>query len=294
MSEKSNSRNTNPVSLAVAASLLIVTSAVIGFVALSVLTGNDFGVGNSGLLERPTPSPRTPVVVQASVVGTPNPSDAITFRSTALGFALEYPRTWRKKERALEVIFSPSTAGLDPTDLQDAAIWFGIPADSAAAPADLLTRTLAEISPNSQRLRQKTIVIGAQPWNSTEFRFEDERLGGPAMATVATTSKNEVGYFVVAVAPAEQWEILQPVFQSIVTSFRFTTEAVLRPTDATPPPTPTPTPTPVFYVVQSGDTLLQIALQYGVDVEALAARNGIDDPRSLQVGTKLIIPIKRR
>jgi hypothetical protein len=31
-----------------------------------------------------------------------------------------------------------------------------------------------------------------------------------------------------------------------------------------------------------------------VDPEMLAARNGIDDPLSLQTGEKLIIPIRRR
>jgi LysM repeat protein len=103
-----------------------------------------------------------------------------------------------------------------------------------------------------------------------------------------------VGYYAVAVAPAERWNSFEPTFRNIVNSFRFTSEAVLRPTDATPPPTPTPTPTPVIYVVESGDTLLQIALQYGVDVEALATRNGIDDPRSLRTGAKLIIPLRRR
>jgi LysM repeat protein len=98
----------------------------------------------------------------------------------------------------------------------------------------------------------------------------------------------------VAVAPAAEWEAMQPVFQTILNSFQFTSEAVLRPTDATPPPTPTPTPTPIVHIVQSGETLSHIAVRYGVTIEALAARNNIDDPRTLQTGTKLIIPLKRR
>ena len=49
-----------------------------------------------------------------------------------------------------------------------------------------------------------------------------------------------------------------------------------------------------IYIVQSGDTLSKIALQYGVTIEALATRNDIDDPRRLRTGVKLIIPIKRR
>jgi LysM repeat protein len=70
----------------------------------------------------------------------------------------------------------------------------------------------------------------------------------------------------------------------------------LRPTDmmslSTPVTTATPTvtPTPIVHVVQSGDTLLGIALDYGVDVETLQQLNGIQDPQALQVGQELTIP----
>lgn len=69
---------------------------------------------------------------------------------------------------------------------------------------------------------------------------------------------------------------------------------------AAPTPTPTPEPTatptaeptqtPVVYVVQPGDTLFGIALEHGVDPEALQEANQIDDPGTLQVGQELIIP----
>jgi len=70
----------------------------------------------------------------------------------------------------------------------------------------------------------------------------------------------------------------------------------LRPTatprPATPEPTPTPTmtATPIIYTVQPGDTLLGIAIQFGVDAEAIQVANGIIDPRSLQIDQVLIIP----
>ena len=135
--------------------------------------------------------------------------------------------------------------------------------------------------------------MGGQSWTSAQLSFTDENLGGPAMATVAVSNRNEVGYYLVAVAPAEQWSTLQPTFQEIMRSFRFTQEAVIRPTDATPPPTPTPSPTPRIYIVQSGDTLGGIAAQFGVSIEALANRNGIEKPEYLQTGAKLIIPTPR-
>ena len=61
----------------------------------------------------------------------------------------------------------------------------------------------------------------------------------------------------------------------------------------TPPPataTPTVTPTPIVHVVQSGDTLLSIAFDYGVNLQALQTVNGIDNPQFLQVGQELVIP----
>lgn len=64
------------------------------------------------------------------------------------------------------------------------------------------------------------------------------------------------------------------------------------PAPYTPEPTftPTVTPTPIIHVIQAGETLLSIALQYDVSVSTLQDANGILDPRLLQVGQELIIP----
>jgi murein DD-endopeptidase MepM/ murein hydrolase activator NlpD len=47
----------------------------------------------------------------------------------------------------------------------------------------------------------------------------------------------------------------------------------------------------VFYEVQSGDNLLAIAKAYGVTAEAIQEANGILDPRRLQIGQELLIPM---
>jgi len=64
------------------------------------------------------------------------------------------------------------------------------------------------------------------------------------------------------------------------------------PKPATPAPTPTPTmtPTPIIYEVQSGDTLLGIAIKFDVSAEAIQTANGIVDPRRIQIGQALFIP----
>ena len=95
-------------------------------------------------------------------------------------------------------------------------------------------------------------------------------------------------------APAGQWNQVQPLYRNILNSFQFTTEAVLRPTDATPPPTPTPAPTPVFHIVQSGDTLSHISVRYDVSIQAIMDRNGLDATSIIRPGDKLIIPRTRR
>lgn len=61
----------------------------------------------------------------------------------------------------------------------------------------------------------------------------------------------------------------------------------------TPAPTlPPPTPTPVVYQVRTGDTLVSIAVQYNVTVEALMTANNISarDVYVIQPGQMLIIP----
>lgn len=69
------------------------------------------------------------------------------------------------------------------------------------------------------------------------------------------------------------------------------TVAVLQ-TTPTPLPTPTatPTPTPIIYPIESGDTLLGIAIQRGTTVEEILALNPGIVPENLQIGQPVILP----
>jgi len=64
-------------------------------------------------------------------------------------------------------------------------------------------------------------------------------------------------------------------------------------TPTPPPPTvpPPPTSTPFLHTIAEGDTLLAIALRYGVTVEDIQAANPEVNPNLLVVGTQVIIPI---
>jgi len=53
--------------------------------------------------------------------------------------------------------------------------------------------------------------------------------------------------------------------------------------------TATPTPTPVIYVVQSGDTLLSIAIEYGTTVDALLQANDLDERQMIYPGQELVV-----
>ena len=58
-------------------------------------------------------------------------------------------------------------------------------------------------------------------------------------------------------------------------------------------PAPSGSPAPggaVYHTVQTGETLLGIALQYGTTVDAIVAANGLQDPDAVGVGQKLVIP----
>ncbi len=243
---------------------------------------------------RSTPPVRPTPELAIKPAGTPELLGMTSFRSAALGFELQYPNGWRRKEYTLKAIFSPSAEGLVPDNLQDSALWVGIPPGNTLDHGEILQGVLTDFLPNVDISNQENINLAGESWTLVEFSFAGQDLGETGRGIAAATNKNEVGYFFVAAAPATQWTTREPLFQQIISSLRFTEEAVFRPTDATPPPTPTPTPTPVVYIVQSGDTLLGIALEYGVDVDALAARNGIEDPRNLRTGQRLIIPLRRR
>lgn len=59
----------------------------------------------------------------------------------------------------------------------------------------------------------------------------------------------------------------------------------------TVPRTPDPTTTPFSHTIEKGDTLLGIAIRYGIELEDLQAANSGVDPNILSVGAQLNIPL---
>lgn len=79
-----------------------------------------------------------------------------------------------------------------------------------------------------------------------------------------------------------------PTLQSRTTATQ--TPRSIIPTASTPVPTAGPSPTPLIHVVMQGETLLGIALQYGVELGDLLLANPDVNPRFLSIGSGLIIP----
>ena len=63
------------------------------------------------------------------------------------------------------------------------------------------------------------------------------------------------------------------------------------PSATEPVPAPQASAKPVVYVVQSGDTLSAIAVEFGVTVEEIVAANDLADPDVLTLGQELKIPL---
>lgn len=272
----------------------------------------------------PTPAP-TSVNQNEAPAPTPTPGAMVTFSSPELDFTLEYPGNWELDETLTQAIFAPTQAGLDPDATHATSMRIGISEDDITSISALLRASLAAFPSEAKNLNEGTISIASQIWTSSQIQFEDEDSGEQGIATVAVTNRDGQGYFLIAVAPAGEWNSVQPVFQAMINSFKFGVEKAVaqaapkpavsqdeeaevdsegeksnkadeitsKPT-STPTPKPTPTPaqiaTPLVYRIQSGDTLLGIAVKFGVDMELLAQENGITSPESLQIDQELIIP----
>jgi LysM repeat protein len=300
--------------------LVVVAGLIIG--AVTFLRGREGAVSqgatptlSSGIPDStptlgPTPAPTN------TAVPTDTPLALKLYANRAFGFNMQYPGGWQTKEARQQVIFAPDTEGLsasidnNTTTITGAAFVVGHETGSVTSePSGLLAQLVAALPTDASAIETGVRTVAQVEWSISQVQL-DESVSAPAMtAYVAATFQNGIAYTVLAGAPVDDWDALAPVFQQMLDSFQFTTPQVaVVPTPtlsatATSPITATATltratpgaaavtPTPISYVIQVGDTLGSIAIQFDVSVEALQAANGIDDPTTLQIGQELIIPV---
>ncbi len=114
----------------------------------------------------------------------------------------------------------------------------------------------------------------------------------PVEVTVETPTPAVTAAPVATIAPAPDPAAAEPV---AATPAPTALPTAIPPVVQTPTPTPAPAPAPTqppagVYVVQSGDTLYDIASRLGVTVDDLSAYNGLTDPGQIFAGQELQIP----
>lgn len=249
------------------------------------------------------PPPSTPTaaptpVPTATPPPTPTPVPLASYRNPGLGFALDYPEGWLTREGDSSVVMGPSARALDIDNIQGAMLWISLTADGSPAIPTLLAEGLARLPSTAETLTEGTVSIGETPWTSAQVRFFVPSLDTDAIASLAVTRREGRGYTIMAIAPADVWNDFSPLFQSAIDSFQFVEVVAAAGGEgagATPTVTATatlePTQEPVVYTVQSGDTLLAIAIRFDVSVDDIMAANGLTDPGRLQIGQELVIPV---
>ncbi len=225
--------------------------AAIGLVVLLVGCGiifvggnlvNRFGLGNTTTSLNATPTLDTNFVNKATptlvptqtptkAIASPTVSALIAFNSKDLGFSVKYPEGWQIKESKNQVIFAPSSKGLDPKNLTEPTMWIERSAEKSIV-SDLLADALAQFPLDAKTLNEHELVISAHKWTSALIQFKDENFEGAA--TLAVTVKDGQGYTLIVVAPGTQWDGMRFIFQDMLNSFNFTGEGAVAEAKSSP------------------------------------------------------------
>lgn len=204
-------------------------------------------VGATVLPDTPAPGSTPPLEVNIPP-DTPDknstniPINTQPYFSKNLGFSLMYPVDWEVNEDEYLVTFSSSTDELDPKNVTDAALWVGTTQIDTTM-ADMLAEFPSEVVV----LHEGSLSFGSETWVSTQISFDNENLKGRAVATLCLIVKDNQGYMLVAVAPAEEWNTRQPLFQKMIDTFKFEEVDFVdeSSTEVSVDPEPTATTTPV-------------------------------------------------
>jgi LysM repeat protein len=143
------------------------------------------------------------------------------------------------------------------------------------------------VAEGSQLYRSNVEASGQRSSDCSNFAMKGKRSGLPLILIAAMLALTACGQVVTPQPTVRTFPTSTPT-PAHTPTFRPTATAPFTPPPATA--TPTVTPTPVTHVVKEGETLLSIAFEYGVSLQALQTVNSIENPQFLQVGQTLFIP----
>jgi LysM repeat protein len=156
-------------------------------------------------------------------------------------------------------------------------------------------------------LASRTATATITPTNTAVPPTETATATVPTTPTDTPTPEGPLTYIVqegdTLFSIAEDYELgdngplLLMLYNNLSDPTIFVTQELLIPPPDAEFPTPTPLPEnlvpgqEIIYLVLPGDSLQTIALEFDTTEEAIAERNEIEDPNSIQVGQQLIVPV---
>jgi Tol biopolymer transport system component len=169
--------------------------------------------------QTPTSNP-TATPTKAVIKSTPSTLSKVC--SEGLTLCLQAPDGWETMQNNDKMAFSTTKTGLDDKNITDAAVRIGRSA-KVTTESDLLANLLANFPTDAKSLNAAPLGIAGQKWTSTQIQYTDSKTNQEGIATLAVTIKEDKAYYLVAVAPAEEWNVLRDTYQAMISGLRFVT-----------------------------------------------------------------------
>jgi hypothetical protein len=135
-----------------------------------------------------------------------------TYRSTDLGFAIDYPSNWVVEEADAAVQFS------HPDDSALALVMIDPePASTSEEEAEAVFAAISQNLPNAQKTSSKAQEDG---WHGVFFTVSDN--GTNVLAALLSKVDGSRGYNLLFMAVQADWEAVSPVFEQMWSSFQIT------------------------------------------------------------------------
>ncbi|MFQ6015741.1 MAG: LysM peptidoglycan-binding domain-containing protein [Anaerolineae bacterium] len=262
-----NGRYSFPGILAIIALATVVMAAVVIALARPRQVAQERGALPTPLPPTATASPTT------SPTATPLPTPTPTVTATPLPQAIIHTIEMGDSLLALAIEYGTTVeAIMEANNLEDQEmIWIG---QELVIPLPTATPLSAEAGPKGTATPEQVVHVVKR---------------GDSLLSIAI----EYDVSVEAIMEANDLEYQEMIWvgqELVIPTPTYVLTPTLVPPEATSEPEATATPEQVVHVVGEGDSLLSIAIQYGITVHAIMVANDLTDPEFVRIGQRLIIP----